>query len=162
MVLRTVELYYSRAQNVNFQKSPRVGDTPALRCSGGEVRYSPWSDRVGSGSHGTQRWWHQLFPGTGAETRQRAVGLGPAVCPVWPEAVHPCAVTGPRSWAGQQRPGVGGHSPGHEECRSPPGQPLKFGVLNISNLSVWRLTKLRRFHFKFTVSTSTAIPGPCE
>ena len=42
----------SSAQNLNFQKSPRVGDTPALRCSGGEVRGSPWSDRVGSGSTG--------------------------------------------------------------------------------------------------------------
>ena len=87
----------SRAQNVNFQKSPRVGDTPALRCSGGEVRGSPWSDRVGSGSQGSQGWWRQLFPGTGEGPRLRAAGLGPAVCPVWPEAAHPCAVTGPSS-----------------------------------------------------------------
>ena len=94
----THSIIFSRAQNVNFQNSPRVGDTPALRCSGGEVRYSPWSDRVGSGSHGTQGWWHHLFPGTGVGIWLGAVGLGPALCPLWPLAANPCAVTGPRSW----------------------------------------------------------------
>ena len=157
----THNIICSRAQNVNFQKSPRVGDTPALRCSGGEVRYSPWSDRVGSGSQGSQGQWRQLFPVTGG-TRLRAAHSGQLSAVCGHKLQTPVQSPGRVPGTGQQRPGVGGHPPGKEEHRSPPGQPLKFGGLNFSNLSVWRLTKLRRFHFKFTVSTSPAIPGPCE
>ena len=57
----THNIISSRAQNLNFQKSPRVGEKPALRCSGGEVGGSPWSHRVGSGSQGSQGRWRQLF-----------------------------------------------------------------------------------------------------
>ena len=151
----------SSAQNLNFQKSPSMGNTPDLRCSGGEVRDSPWSDRVGSGSHGSQGQWRQLFPGIGAGTRLRAAGLGPMSALCGHKLQIPVQSWGPVPGTGQQRPGVRGHPPRQEEHRSPPGQPLKFGVLNFSHLSVGRLRKLRPFHFKFTVSTSTAIPGPC-
>ena len=160
MVLRTI--LCSRAQNVNFQKSPRVGDTPALRCSGGEVGGNPWSDRVGSGSTGpkdggtncsqAQEWeygWEQWDSGQLS-----------ALC--GHKLQTPVQSPGRVPGTGQQRPGVGGHPPGKEEHRSPPGQPLKFGVLKFSHLSVWRLRKLRPFHFKFTVSTRIAVPGPHE
>ena len=124
----THNIISSSAQNLNFQKSPRVGDTPALGCSGAEVGGNPWRNRAGSGSQGSQGQWRQLFPGTGAGTRLRAAHSGQLSALCGHKLQTPVQSQGPVPGTDQQRPGVQGHPPRQEEHRAPPGQPLKFGV----------------------------------
>ena len=118
----THNIICSSAQNLNFQKSPRVGDTPDLRCSGGEVVGSPWNDRAGSGSQGSQGKWCQLFPGTGG-TQLRAAHSGQLSALCGHKLQTPVQSRGPVPGTGQQRPGVRGHPPRRKSTGLHQGSP---------------------------------------
>ena len=122
----THNIISSRAQNLNFQKSARVGDTPALRCSGGEVGGSPWSDRVDSGSQGSQGQWRQLFPGSGAgnlaeSRRSRASYLPCVAISCQPRSSHGAASLGQASKGQKWEETL----PGRRSTGLPRGSPSK-------------------------------------
>ena len=101
----------------------------------------PWSDRVGSGSPGSQGRWRQWFPGPGAGTPAEIRGTRASCLPCVATNCKPLCRHGATSLGRASKGQKWEDSSGQEEHGSPPGQPLKLGGLKLSHLEIKKQTE---------------------